>query len=577
VSTDQVLLGVALTLALAVGSQILASRLQIPALIVLLPAGFIAGTLTDVVDPQQLFGAAFQPMVSLAVAVILYDAGLGLDLRRLRGHTRRVVTRLIVIGVTVTWVCATLLAIPLLGMSQQAALMIGAILVVSGPTVVGPLLAYVRPTDRLQHILSWEGSLIDPVGGILGAVVFHALTAGGHTRLAADVAHFGASIGIGLLGGLLGVGLLWLALRTLRLGEVLGTLTQLAVVVAIAAVCDVLRDDSGLIAAIVMGLALANIPAFDISGRRPFFETLVQLTLGLLFVSISATVTAQSLSHLILPAVAVVAVLVLVVRPLIAATSTLRTEIPGRERAFIGWMAPRGIVAAATAAAFGPSLMSQGYAGAERILPATFLVIVLTVAVYGFTAAPAARRLGVVRTAWSRPLLVGGDPWVIDLGQALRHSGIEVVFWAGPDQQRRAIQAAGLDLAPGELVTDATDPGAQIEGVTAVFLLTGEDDFNALAATILPGGLSGPVYRIGPPPDSHGVLAADSGGPVLFPPDLTRDVLVARYANGERIGVADRAEPGSLLFRVRADGSIHPVTHDGPPAAEPGDRLVVLS
>ncbi|CAM5240068.1 hypothetical protein SHIRM173S_01223 [Streptomyces hirsutus] len=167
-TTNQVLTGVGLILVLAVGSQILAGRLRIPSLIVLLPVGFAAGALIDDVDPERLLGPAFSPLVSLAVAVILYDAGLGLNLERLKGHTRRVVVRLIWIGVLVTWILAALLAAPLLDMSQQAAIMIGAILVVSGPTVVGPLLSFVRPKDRLQHLLVWEGSLIDPVGGILG-------------------------------------------------------------------------------------------------------------------------------------------------------------------------------------------------------------------------------------------------------------------------------------------------------------------------------------------------------------------------------------------------------------------------
>jgi NhaP-type Na+/H+ or K+/H+ antiporter len=172
VTSDQVLLGVGLTLVLAVGSQIVAGRLRVPALIVLLPAGFLDSALTDLVNPVQLLGPAFEPLVSLAVAVILYDAGLGLDLRRLTGHPRRVVVRLIVIGVPLTFGLAALAAAPLLGLSRDAALMLGAVLVVSGPTVVGPLLAFARPSDRTRRILAWEGSLVDPVGAILGAVVF---------------------------------------------------------------------------------------------------------------------------------------------------------------------------------------------------------------------------------------------------------------------------------------------------------------------------------------------------------------------------------------------------------------------
>jgi NhaP-type Na+/H+ or K+/H+ antiporter len=162
VTASQVLTGVGLILALAVGSQVLASRLKIPAPIILLPVGFAAGAITTDVNPQRLLGTAFQPLVSLAVAVILYDAGMSLDLRKLHGHTRRVVVRLIVLGVPVTMAFGAVFAALLLGMSSQAALMLGAILVVSGPTVVGPLLLFVRPTERLQRVLAWEGSLIDP-------------------------------------------------------------------------------------------------------------------------------------------------------------------------------------------------------------------------------------------------------------------------------------------------------------------------------------------------------------------------------------------------------------------------------
>ena len=281
----------------------------------MLPVGFVAGALTGDVNPDKLLGSAFQPMVSLAVAVILYDAGLGLELRKLTGHPRRVVWRLIALGVPVTIALATWMALLLLGMPGQAALMTGAILVVSGPTVVGPLLAFVRPSERVQRILAWEGSLIDPVGAILGAVIFHGIVSGTHRGSGAQIGQFLASIGVGAAGGVVGIGLLVLVLRVLRLGEVLGTTAQLAAVIAVAAACDVLRDDTGLIAAIVMGLAAANLRGFDIPPRRPFFETLVQLIIGLLFISISATVTPRRSAICCCPRSGPVAVLVLVARP----------------------------------------------------------------------------------------------------------------------------------------------------------------------------------------------------------------------------------------------------------------------
>ena len=580
-TTNQILLGAGLIVALAVGSQVLASRLRIPALIIMLPAGFTAGAITTDVNPQHLLGAAFQPLVSLAVAVILYDAGVSLRLQNLRGNTRRVVFRLIVMGVPVTLAFGAVFAGLLTGMSRPAAVMTGTILVVSGPTVVGPLLVFIRPAERLQRVLSWEGSLIDPVGGILGAVVFHAVVASTRRGFGYQLGQFALGIGMGLAGGLVGTALLWLLLRHLRLGEVLGTSAQLASVVAVAAGCDIVREDSGLIAAIAMGLAVANLRGFDVPARRPFFETLVQLIIGVLFVSISATVTPASLRHLGLPVLGLAAVLILIARPLVAWLATARTGTPTRERLFTGWMAPRGIVAAATASTFSAGLIAHHIRGASRILPVTFLIIVITVAVYGLTAVPVARKLGVTRPARTRPLLVGGDEWVIDLGRALRSLGLDVLMWAGLDEQRQRIRQAGLALVQGELLAAATGRGAQLEGITAVLLLTGEDDFNALGSTVLVGSVEGPVYRLGARQPSHGVVAPYTGGDILFAPQLTRYELTRRHASGARICIrpGNGAVPDDvdLLFLVRADGRLAAVTRSGRPAPETGDTAIMLS
>jgi NhaP-type Na+/H+ or K+/H+ antiporter len=580
VTTDQVLFGVGLILVLAVGSQVLASRLRIPALIILLPAGFTAGALTSDVNPERLLGASFEPLVSLAVAVILYDAGLALDLGKLRGHTRRVVRRLIAVGVPVTWAFSAVTAGLLLGMSTGAALMLGAILVVSGPTVVGPLLRFIRPAERLQRVLAWEGSLIDPVGGILGAVVFHAVLASSHGDPLYQVGQFLISVAVGAAGGVAGTALLWLALRKLDLGEVLGTTTQLAAVVGVAAACDIARDDAGLIAAVLMGLAVANMRGFDIPARRPFFETLVQLIIGVLFISISATVTPASLEHLVLPTLGLVAVLVLVTRPLVAFLATVRTDLTRGERRFTGWMAPRGIVAAATASTFGAGLASHNVRGAAKILPVTFLVIVATVAIYGLTAVPVARRLHVTRPARTRPLLVGGDPWVIALARALHSAGLEVVMWAGSDNQREQITQAGLELMPGELLAAATGEGAELEGITMVLLLTDEDDFNALASTLLAANPDTRVYRLAPRHPTHGVVAPFSSGETVFAPTLTRENVWDRYNVGARITTQSAnggIPPGTdLLFLITPEGALHPATTSRPPTPQPGDTLVLL-
>lgn len=574
-SEDDILLGIALIVALAAVCQILAGKLRVPALILLLPVGFAAGALTDIIHPDQLIGEEFSALVSLSVAVILYDAGLGLDLRNLTGDTRAIVGRLLLFGVAFTFLAVCAVGPALFDMSLRVASMVGMILVVSGPTVVGPLLQYVRPTDKVRRLLIWEGTLTDPIGAILGALVFHAIATTHQIDIGRgyQLGQFLISLAVGFAGGAVGVGLLWLTLHVLRLGEALGTLAQLATVIAVSAGCDIIRDDTGLIAAIVTGMAAANVRGFDMPARRPFFETLVQLIIGLLFISISSSVTPASLTPVLLPTLALVAVLVLVVRPLVAFASTLGKDMTKGERAFTGWMAPRGIVAASTAAAFAAPLVQLGLPGASKILPITFLVIVSTVVLYALTAGPVARLLGVARPNRTLPLLVGGAPWAVGLGKALRSAGVDVQMWAGLGEERKRIEEAGITLARGDLLATATNPRARLEGVNAVFLLTDDDDFNALASVLVEDNVEGPVYRVGPPHESHGVVAPYTGGAVLFGGSLVRHVLADRYEQGARFEVRPAAEPlppgHEALFLVGDDGRLDPVDatrSDAPPA-----------
>ena len=561
---------------LAVGSQVLASQLRVPALIIMLPAGFTAGAITGDVDPERLLGPAFHSLVSLAVAVILYNAGLGLGLGKMaREH---VVTRLVAFGVPITWGFAAGLAALLLGMSSGAAIMLGAILVVSGPTVVNPLLRFVRPTEHLSRLLDWEGSLIDPIGGVLGSVVFAAVAVRG--GLGHDFGRFVLSILTGLGGAALGIAVLWLCLVRLKVGKQLATITQLAGVVGVAAACDILYDDSGLIAAILMGLALANLGAFRTVARDRFFETLVQLFIGLLFVSISALVTPSSLRHVVLPTLGLVAVLVLVTRPLVAFISTLGSNLSRAERAFIGWMDPRGIVAAATASTFAPALVEKHIGGAGKILPVTFLVIVMTVALYGLSAVPVAKLLGVSRPPRASTLLVGADPWVLDLARALRQAGVDAVSWAAGEDLRRQIEGAGLELAPDEALTAAVRERTELEDVSAVLLLTGDDGYNALAATVLEGQSRTPVYRLTP---RHGYSPAaqdNAGAATLFSPTLTHDEIARRHGSGSRVTTtaANSAIPtgSDVLFLIHSGRDLRPVTTSNIPAPEPGDTAVLL-
>jgi NhaP-type Na+/H+ or K+/H+ antiporter len=527
-----------------------------------------------------LLGPAFQPLVSLSVAVILYNAGLGLNLKAALTSGGHVTRRLILLGVPITWAFAGVFAGLLLGLSTGAAVMVGVILVVSGPTVVDPLMRFVQPMETVRRILSWEGSLIDPIGGVLGAVVFSAVVK--HHALSA-VGGFFLTLGVGLVGAAIAVAVLWLCLVKLDVGRALSTTSQLACIVGVAAVCDVVRDESGLIAAILAGLAVSNMPLFAKRERDSFFPTLVELLIGLLFVSISATVTPESLRHVVLPTVGLVAILVLVTRPLVAFIATLGSDLSRAQRAFIGWMAPRGIVAAATASTFASALVAAHVGGASKILPATFLVIVTTVAIYGLSAVPVAKVLGVRQVTEPFVLVVGGQPWVIDVARALGQSGVAVMVAAASQDERDQIKHAGLELAPRGALAAALVGGAEmpseLESMIGVLLLTDEDGFNGLGSIVLAAHPRLPVYRLAPHRGGYGDVGQYDAAATLFP-NLTDDDITRRYQSGSHVTAkaADGAVAvgNDLLFLIGRDGHLRPVTTSRAPTPEPGDTAIVL-
>jgi NhaP-type Na+/H+ or K+/H+ antiporter len=396
-SSSDIFVGLGLTLILAASSQIFAARIRVPAIVVLLPVGFVAGHFITDLNPNKTLGAAFSPLVSLAVALIVFDAGLDLKHHELAGEDRRIWRVLYYIGIPVTAASAALFAWLLLDISSRTAIMLGAILIVSGPTVVAPLLESARAERRVSRILKWEATSIDPTGAIIAAVVFQAINH--HGGVGGAVLSFVGSIGVGVLGGVIGTVVLWWLLTRLRLSGALAAQAILAVVLGTAALCNAWRDETGLLAAVLMGIALARLPRTDLAEARRALRSVVEMDIGLLFISISATVTTSSVRAVLGPTLVLIAALVLIVRPVITVLATVGSSLSSRQRAFIGWMDPRGIVAASSAATFGAPLAAAGIGGADKLLPVTFLVIVGTVMIYGLPASAIVQRLGLRDTA----------------------------------------------------------------------------------------------------------------------------------------------------------------------------------
>ena len=357
VSGDDVLLGLGLVLVLAVAAQLVARLTRLPAIVVLLPAGFIAGAVTDVVHPDKLLGDLFQPFVSIAVGVILFEAGLRLSFGSIAPSARRLVAQLVSVGVLVTWLGVGAAAALLIGrLDTRVALLIGAILVVSGPTVVLPLLAFVRPQREVRSLLTWEGVLVDPVGALLGVLVFHAAVTGESWHPGEMLRASAPDCGRGRRRRRAAAA----PRRDPATAPRQAVPVTLATVVGALVAADLLRDDAGFVATTAMGMALANQRAIDVSLMLEFQQTLVQLLVGVLFVLIAASVSPAEVEAVLPEALALVAVMVLVVRPAAVALATWRSALPLRERAFVAWMAPRGIVAGASASAFGLQLEQKG-------------------------------------------------------------------------------------------------------------------------------------------------------------------------------------------------------------------------
>jgi NhaP-type Na+/H+ or K+/H+ antiporter len=581
-STNALLAGIGLVLVLAVGSQLAARTLALPAIVVLLPVGFIAGVLTKDVHPSDLLGDLYQPFVSVAVGVILFEAGLGLSFRDVSPRIRSVVIRLVSVGMVITWLAiAGLCALLFGGLGADVPLLLGAILVVSGPTVVLPLLTFIRPARDVRSVLKWEGVLIDPIGALLGVVVFQIARTGGGSGWRPGAMLL--SILVGAIVGGIGAGVMWAVLpRVQRLAPRQVVATMLALTVAALVAADLIRDDTGFLATLLMGVFLANQRSIDLRQAVEFHGTLVQLLIGVLFIMIAASVSPSDVGHVLPGALALVAIMILVVRPLVVAISAWRSNLDTNERAFIAWMAPRGIVAGATASAFGLQLASAGAAGANKILPIVFVVIFGTVVVYGLTGPIVARRLGVAGEAGTLVLIVGGHESARAIGTALRDAGVGVRLWSGPAGQSAA-RAAGLDADRGRILVDALSREAELEEVTDALLLSRSDDFNALAAAELRADLGhGHVYRIAPDPEEPDLLPPASSADILGPRGLTLADLNDRLAHGARfvhtrIDGRPRSDEADLAFVVGPNGIMRAALTDGLTELHEGDTLVRLT
>ncbi|WP_423980554.1 cation:proton antiporter [Ilumatobacter sp.] len=476
-------IGPSLALIVGVGmvAQWIAWRTQLPSIIALLIAGLLLGPVTGILEPDELLGNTLFPLVSLSVALILFEGGLDLPPRELR-NTGTVVRRLITIGAIVTGAVAWYFSRSIFGISNEAAIVLAAVLVVTGPTVVGPLLRFVRPSGTTGPILRAEGVLIDPIGATAALVAFELVLADETDE--AVLSLFGI-VGLTLLAGIgLGLGTAFLldtALRRFLIPDQLAVPMTFAFVVASYVASNEIQEESGLLAVTVVGIYLARRESSTIRPVLEFNESLRTLLISALFILLAARIEADALRDVVVPSLIFLAVLVLIARPLAVLVSTVRTSLTWRERVFLTAMAPRGIVAAAVSAIFALRLEEANVPDADKIVPIVFLMIIGTIVVYGFIAGPAARLLGLAEAEAVGVLIVGSHATARGIATELKKREIKTLLIdTDPYNVTRAI-ALGLSARRMSALAENATESLDLRGIGRLLALTSNDEVNALS------------------------------------------------------------------------------------------------
>ena len=468
-----------LVLGVGLASQWLAWRLRLPAIAVLIVSGVLLGPVTGVVD-VGLSGSEFSELIGLGVAVILFDGGMALRLGELRrvGHG---VGRLTLFGPPLAWALGTLAARYVAGLSWPVAVVLGAILVVTGPTVIMPLIRQARLNKDSASLLKWEGIVNDPIGVLLAVLVFQYVTVAGE-GVAGVLAGLGGALAVSaVLGGAGG----WLTGEAFRRGYVpehlkAPILTVLVLVVYWAS--NLVQHEAGLLSVTVMGVVVGNMPLVERESLRHFKENLTVLLLSVLFIVIPSQLELPDLAHVDLHAVLYVLAVLLLVRPLAIGLALLGAKVRAADKVLLGWIAPRGIVAAATASLFGPALVEAGYADADRLLPLVFLVIFVTVLAHGFTIGPLTRRLGLAAARANGVLVVGANPWTRAFVDALRRVDIPVLVADGGYARLRTVRGDGVETFYGEVLSEDAEQMLETLHLSYVLCATDNDFYNALVS-----------------------------------------------------------------------------------------------
>ncbi|OHV12953.1 cation:proton antiporter [Kushneria phosphatilytica] len=569
-------------------------RMRLPAILPLLIVGIVAGPVTGWLNPDALLGELLFPLISLAVAVILFEGSLTLNIRDLRGHGRTV-SRLITWGVAITGIIATLAAHWLLGISWEISAVLGGLLVVTGPTVVTPLLQTLRAQGNLTQILRWEGILVDPVGALLAVLIYEFVAIGQENGAASHtLLLFAQTIGLGLGVGAAG-GWLWgLVLRYHWLPQRLHSFGTLMCMLTLFAISNALFEESGLLTVTIMGIWMANMRGIPTEPIIEFKETLTVLLVSGLFILLAARITSDQLAMLSWPSWIYLAILMFVARPLSVWICTLGSGLSWREKALLAWLSPRGIVAAAVASLFAIKLEQAGVEGAEMMVPVTFLVIIGTVVIQSLLSRPIVNLLGVSEPEPTGFLILGANALARTVARELVELGFTVRLTDTSWDAVQEARMAGLPVYYGNPLSEHAVQHLELTGIGRLLPLSPYRELNNLAALHFEHVLGhGNVFRLAEDPGKHAKRRQDKALghlPLLFDEKATYAYLASIIGRGGEIKVTRMTENFGLedyrrihnnrllpMFTLSPQGRLRVIRSDGPSLTlRAGERLISL-
>ncbi|MEX2534070.1 MAG: sodium:proton antiporter [Trueperaceae bacterium] len=584
-------LTIAVIIALGAASQWVAWRARLPAILPLLTTGFVVGPILGWIRPDEMVPSGLlYPAIALAVGLILFEGGLTLRIPEVK-EIRTVVLRLVTVGALVTWFGGTLAAYLLTDLSLPLSFLFGALIIVTGPTVIGPLLRIVRPQARVANVLKWEGIIIDAIGAMVAVLVFEFVLidnrdqAFGQTILLfLQFILFGTVTGV--LGGLALAGLL----RIRAVPDYLINVVALAAVFMVFSIASALGPESGLLAVVLMGIIVGNSGVPNINDLLSFKEDLTILFINVLFIVLAANIELDAfVGVLTVSGLSLLAVVMLVLRPLDIFVSTWRTQLQANEKLYLSWIGPRGIVAASVSSLFAARLGEAGFEGAQTLVSLVFLVIVGTVLLNSITARPLGRLLRVADPDPQGLLILGAHAAARKIAGFLQREGIQVLLadtnWSNVAEAR----SEGLGAYYGSLLSDRSDDELRLGGIGRLLALTSNDEANALTALKYARDFgSQDVYQLesGREASERNRLGDESRGRVVFHRGVPYRELARLVEGGEIVKTEVKEhfgfeslteEYGSevLPMFVINGKSIRVLVKDGP-VPEPGSSVVSL-